>query len=153
MCIANRLNKEEPSDNQIHSRQAFCPIGNLTQMCSTRKELVLELERGLSVSPLDVSKSQGTQNKKKWSIANMLISCTEMSVARYPQICRKLNDVVPGTKTVGYWTLCPCHFNDRQTLFLEKSSSFFRLQPKMNCGSHAAVVFFTLRVTICLKLK
>lgn len=99
-------------------------------MCFTRKELVLALERGLSVSPLDVSKSQGTQNKKMWSIANMLISFTEMSIARYPQICRKLNDIVPGTQTVGYWTLCPCLFNDRQTHFLEKSSRFFQTVAK-----------------------
>lgn len=35
---------------------------------------MLALEKGLSVSPLDVSKSQGTENK--WGIANMLISFT-----------------------------------------------------------------------------
>lgn len=58
--------REGPSENQLPSRQAFHSIGNLTYRCFTRRELVLAPERGLSVSPLDVSKSQGKENKMRY---------------------------------------------------------------------------------------
>lgn len=45
------------------------------------------------------------------------------SIVCYPQICRQLNDIVPGTQVMGNCTPCPCLFSGMETFAKKKSQS------------------------------